>query len=84
MLFDLVEGGVLASVAEEGSRAPAYQPAVDVGLLSVARVTGMLEGRGSDTLPLVKTKEFERIAESVRGLEKELERSPANIPLKDI
>ena len=84
MLFELVESGVLASVSEEGSRAPAYQPAVDVGLLSVARVTERMEGRGPDTLPLVKTREFERIAESLRGLEKELERSPANIPLKDI
>lgn len=84
LLFELVESGVLATVADEQRRAPAYQPAVDIGLLTIHRVTDTLENRGTDTLPLVKTKELERIADSLRCLEKAIERSPANMPLKDI
>lgn len=84
IVFELAESGVLAPVAGEEQRAPAYQPAADLDLLTVAYVTDRLENRGTDTLPIPRTKELERIAESLRGLEKAIEQSPANVLLKDV
>jgi len=84
IVFELVESGVLATVMEEQQRSPAYQPAADTGLLTIKYVTDKLENRGTDTLPITRTKELERIADSLRSLEKVIEQSPANMCLKDI
>lgn len=84
ILFELAESGVLAPVSGEGQRAPAYQPAADLDLLTVKYVMDKLEARGKDTVPIPETKEMERIAESLRGLGKAMEQSPSNVRLRDI
>ncbi len=84
IIFELNEVGILSTVRDDEQCAPAYQPAVDTGLLTIKYVTDKLDNRGSDALPVTKTKELERIRESLRSFEKLIEGSPANLPLKEI
>jgi hypothetical protein len=76
--------GILSAVRDDEQRVPAYQPAVDTGLLTIKYVTDKLDNRGGGALPVTKTKELEKIRESLRSLEKLIEGSPANLLLKEV
>ncbi len=84
MIFELNEVGILSAVRDDEQRVPAYQPAVDTGLLTIKYVTDKLDNRGGGALPVTKTKELEKIRESLRSLEKLIEGSPANLLLKEV
>lgn len=71
-------------VRDDSERIPLYQPAVDTDLLTIKYVLDKLDNHGTDTIPVVKTKELERIKESLEAFAKTIEKSPANLLLKDI
>ena len=83
VLLDLVESGILCQVKKD-DRDIAYQPAVDVSKISVKYVVEALEQRGNSTVPVRQTEELGKLAECLSTFAGEIEKSPANILLKDL
>jgi membrane protein len=84
IIYELTETGIVVTVRNDENRVPSYQPAVDVNLLNIRYVLERLEGRGTDDIPIADTKELEKISESLKCFGKVIEKSPANLLLKDI
>jgi membrane protein len=84
IIYELTETDVLVPVQYEGNKVSAYQPAVDINVLTVNYVIQRLEGHGTDDIPIAKTKELEKISESLKSFIKNIEKSPANLLLKDV
>ena len=84
ILFELVESGVLSQVKKGDNRDVAYQPAVDVGKLTVKYVVESLEQRGNSTIPVGQRSELEKLSDCLNTFADDIEKSPANILLKDL
>jgi membrane protein len=84
ILFELVESGILSEVQSDADKSVAYQPAVDVGKLTIKYVVESLEQRGNSDIPVVKTDELNKLSSCLSKFSDEIEKSPANILLKDI
>ena len=84
ILFELVEAGIASEVKLNGNKVVAYQPARDIGDLTIDSVIGAIERRGSDSLPVSETEEFKKMSDSLKTFNEVLRRSPANLSLKDI
>ena len=84
ILFELVESGIVSEVKTSNGEEAAYQPAVDVGKVSVKYVLDALEQRGYSDIPVRETVEFEKISGCLDTLAENIENSPGNILLKDL
>ncbi len=84
LLFDLVESGILIEVITDDVKEPYYQPAMDIGLLTIEYVTRALDERGTDTVPIAENMEFREIKASLAGFREMIIKSPSNRLLKDI
>jgi membrane protein len=84
ILEDLRASGVLIEAANHGRDEAAYVPARDTDLLTVTFVMDALDRRGVDQIPVATTEELERIAQSLKAFGEAVEKSPANLRLKDI
>ncbi len=83
VLFELVGAGILSQVSSDGKDV-AYQPAVDVGKINVKYVIEALDQRGNSDIPIGSAAELARFSECLRTFACDVEKSPANIPLKDL
>jgi membrane protein len=83
LLFELVGSGILSEVRKD-NKDVAYQPAIDVGKLTVKYVVESLEQRGNSVIPVVQTSELDRLSDCLSTFAKDIEKSPANILLKDL
>ena len=84
MLFELVGAGILSEVRKDDDKDVAYQPAVDIGKVTVKYVVESLEQRGNSDIPIGKTSEVDRLSECLNTFAIDIEKSSANILLKDI
>jgi membrane protein len=84
ILYELVESGIVSEAKQDDEKTVAYQPAQDLEKLTVKYVIDAMEQRGSDNIPVVKSEELDKISESLKAFDQAIEKSPANIPLKDI
>jgi len=84
ILFELVESGVLSQVKKDDNRDVAYQPAVDVEKLTVKYIVESLEQRGNSTIPVGQRSELEKLSDCLNTFADDIEKSPANILLKDL
>ena len=84
LVEELTESGVLIEAANRGRNEAAYVPARDTDQLTVKFVMDAMDRRGLDQIPVATTEELERIAESLKTLGEAVEKSPANLRLKDI
>ncbi len=84
MLEELKESGILLEAAGHGGDDPAYAPARDTDQLTVAFVMDALDRRGADFIPVAQTEELERLEKSLKAFGEAIEKSPANLRLKDI
>jgi len=84
VLYELVDAGVLSETKGEAYREVGYQPARDIGKLTVAFVVEALGRRGSDNIPLVKSEELGRLSNRLADLGDAVRNSPANVLLKDV
>ncbi len=80
----LVESGILSVIDEGPDDPPAFQPAVDTQLLTVAYVLEALESVGYDTPPLHGTTVMKRLSGTLAAFRHLLQSSPENVRLKDI
>jgi len=84
ILFELVESGILSEVRKDSNKDVAYQPAIDVGKLTVQFVVESLERRGISNIPVEKTSELDKLTNCLSTFTDDIEKSPANILLKEI
>ena len=84
ILYELVESGVISEVKKKEDKDVAYQPAIDVGKLSVKYVVESLEQRGNSTIPVGQTSELDKLSDCLKIFASDIEKSPANILLKDL
>jgi len=84
IMFELVEAGVVSEVRREQDRDAAYQPARDIDSMTIKFVIDSLESRGSADIPVSATAELEKIRSSLKQFAEQIEKSPANMLLRDV
>jgi membrane protein len=84
VLDELVASGLVSEVRIRGENGPGFQPSRDPELLTIRYAIQAMEEKGSSWLPGGASREQEEIRNSLRSLAELIERSPANLRLKDI
>ncbi len=84
ILSELVQAEILIEVREEASGRPGFQPARYPDNISLISVIDALERSGSNDIPVVRSEEFNKISSSLDKFKVIVDRSQANLLLKDI
>ena len=84
ILDDLVQCGVLSETCGEDEKDPFYQPARDVDILSINFVLKAMDEIGSNDIPLAHSKELSKISKCMKKFTTIIDKSDANLLLKDI
>ncbi|MCK4905029.1 YihY/virulence factor BrkB family protein [bacterium] len=84
VLYELVESGILCEIRQDDDKTVVYQPAKDLETLTVRYVIDALENRGSDNIPVIKSEELDKISGCLEEFGKTIEKSSANVLLRDI
>jgi membrane protein len=84
LLYDLSESGILSEVKKGEDRELAYQPAIDVDKITVKFVIDRLQQRGTSSIPVICSRELDKLSDCLRQFGENLEKSPANLLLKNL
>jgi membrane protein len=84
ILYELSESGILSEAKKGEDKELAYQPAIDVDNITVKFVIDRLEQRGSTDVPVIKSNELDKLSDSLRQFGEVIEKSPANVLLKNL
>ncbi len=84
ILYELVEARVLSEVKLDDTETMAYQPARDIDDLTITNVLNQLNQQGVNWIPLDNTGDLEKLKGRLMQFQEGIEKSPANVPLKDI
>ncbi len=85
ILFELTEAGVISEVKyKQQEKELAYQPALDLDTLTLKYVIDALESRGNTSVPVIQSVELNKLSDSLKAFAEVVEKSPQNIPLKNM
>ena len=84
ILFDLQAVHIISEVHTEDPKVATYQPAKSINKISISTVVNAIENLGGDELPVEASAELKTIKASMDAIQKTIEKSSANILLKDI
>jgi membrane protein len=84
LLFRLTEANILTTAYSESERDRRYQPARDVGDMTVQFVIEQMEKAGTNDIPVAQTPELEKLRGALLAFEKTLQKLPENKLLKDL
>ncbi|NOQ20852.1 MAG: YihY family inner membrane protein [Desulfobacterales bacterium] len=84
LLDELVESGIFSIAEIKGNKELAYQPARDINIITINSIIEALEQKGVDNIPVAQTPELQSLSEVLSTFSAEIEKSPANLLLKDI
>ena len=84
LLFELVEARVLDEVVTSDDRVNAYQPALDVKLVTTAFVIKSLDNRGTQSIPFNESSEFGKLSNVLKSFDEAINKSSQNISLVKI
>jgi membrane protein len=84
ILYELTACGIVSDTQTEEYKEPGYQPARDIGTLTIQFVIDSLEDRGTDAIPVAQTDESKALSEILRAFRDMVAQSPSNRLLKDI
>jgi len=84
ILFELVEAGIVSEVSQQKERVVAYQPACSIDVLTIKYVIDALEKRGSADIPVLDSAQLEKISQSLKEFAEAVQKSPANMSLRDM
>jgi len=84
ILFDLGKSHIISPVEIEAQDRRGYQPAIDVGSLTIQYVIDALETRGINTLSFTDHDGLKSLTDSMDAFRKNIETIPENKLLKDI
>jgi membrane protein len=81
---DLMTASVISGTDSNDSRKIAYQPALDINMLTIGYVLNALENIGKNELSIARTDESNAVAEAMRQYRNSLEQQAVNKRLKEI
>ncbi len=84
LIFHLTEANILTTVQGESERDRRYQPARDIGDMTVHFVIEQMEKAGTSDVPVAKTPELEKLRGSLLAFERTLQKLPENKLLRDL
>jgi membrane protein len=84
ILSDLVEANILSEIKQNDNGKAFFQPAQDVGKLTIKRVVDSLDKHGQETLPTVSDDAFEKLSDTLESMDRLIDSSPENMPLRDL
>jgi membrane protein len=84
ILFELVQCNVLSEAREVRDGETLFQPAVNTDRLSIHYVIQALENLGTGDIPVAQSRELDKLSEILEEFTQHIEKSEANILLKDI
>jgi membrane protein len=84
LLYDLSESGVLSEAHKGEEKELSYQPAIDADKITVKFVIDRLEQRGTSSIPVLRSAEIDKLSDCLRQFDATLEKSPANVLLKNL
>ncbi|MGD8738900.1 MAG: YihY/virulence factor BrkB family protein, partial [Desulfobacterales bacterium] len=84
ILFDLVESGLVSEIKTQADKEFAYQPARDINNLTIQYVLEALDQKGTDNIPVARTKDYQALSDALQNFSEAMEKLPANKLLKDI
>lgn len=84
LLYDLSESGIVSEVRKGEDKELAYQPATDVDKLTVKFIIDRLEQCGTSSIPVLRSAEMDKLSDCLRQFDATLEKSPANVLLKNL
>ena len=84
ILYELLQIGLVSETITQNVKENAYQPATDIGKLTIALVISMLDKRGQDKLLSESKAELEKMVKIVDGFNDEIEKSKNNKLLVEI
>jgi len=84
LLDELVESEIFSITEIKENEKLAYQPARDINIITIKSIIEALEHKGVDNIPVAQTPELQSLAEVLWTFSAEIEKSPANLLLKDI
>lgn len=84
ILFELAEAQIICEVKKDEDKSICYLPARDVGTITISYVVGALQNHGSSSIPVIESAELNRLRDALHNFENLIEKSPANVSLKDI
>ena len=83
-LLDLVASKVVSETDSEIQEEPAFQPALDINLITIGYVINAMEGLGTNELPIPPTRESDAITRDMKKFGEAIESHLDNQLLKDI
>jgi len=84
ILMEIKAAGIISEICPHKGGVRAYQPAQDVDLFTVKYVIDKVEQHGINHVPMLSDPDFEKIKESLNGLDGFSEKASANVLLKTI
>jgi membrane protein len=84
ILHELVASQIVSEICDREDKEACYQPACSIDLLTIKYVIDRLEEHGSGAVPVAKSKELEKLSECLKAFGEAIEKSSANIRLKEI
>ncbi len=84
ILHELVRSSIVSEICENEYKETAYQPAQDIDLFTIKYVIDGIEHHGNDNIPVSSSKELEKLSECLKAFSEAIEKSPANMLLKEI
>ena len=84
LLHRLAEAGLLTLIQGQDERDRRYQPALDVGEMTIQFVIEKLDETGTRNIPVAETSELEKLRASLAAFERAVTQLPDNRLLKDL
>jgi membrane protein len=84
LLEHLVHANLLTAIQGASEKERVYQPARDVGAMTIQFVVSQMEQAGTSNVPVIRTSELETLRKSLDAFERSVQGLPANILLKDL
>lgn len=84
ILNEMVESKVVTEIRSKEDRSVSYQPARNTDAMTIKYVVDALEQNGTDEIPVAQSQELKKISECLKDFGEIIEKSPANMLLKDI
>ena len=84
ILEETMAAGIVSEICSGTGKSRSYQPACDVNLMTVKYVIDKVEQQGTNQVSMLSDPDFEKIRETVNGLDSFAQKASANVLLKEI
>jgi membrane protein len=84
ILQDLSSANLVSIIHENENKESLYQPAIDINRLTISFILTRLDKKGVAQIMVIRNKDYEKIISMLEKFEKLVDKSDANILLKDL